>query len=92
MNGQTTVPIVGFAGGCTTVLFWVLGFFAPEFFAAAPTGAEAAVTTLFVGAICYLLPSRPKERDRVPSEASVVRLPPDIDPGSDDAADGGMRQ
>jgi hypothetical protein len=62
-NMQTSVTAVGFAGGCTTVLFWVVGFFAPEFSMAAPTGAEAAVTTILVGVICYFLPGNkpPKE-------------------------------
>jgi hypothetical protein len=51
------VTTVAFAGGGTTVLMWVLSFFAPEFFMSAPAGAEAAVTTILVGLIAYFLPA-----------------------------------
>ena len=47
-GNQTTVIQVGAAGALTTVLFWVLGYFAPAFMATAPTGVEAAVTALVI--------------------------------------------
>lgn len=42
----TNIRVVGAAGAITAVLFWVLGYFAPDFMATAPPGAEAAVTTI----------------------------------------------
>jgi hypothetical protein len=66
-NG-TTVTVVGFAGGATTILFWILGFFAPEFAMAAPSGAEAAATTVLVGLLCYFLPFEQRRPPDAPTK------------------------
>lgn len=55
-GNTTSVTVVGFAGGATVILFWVLGYFAPMFMMAAPAGVEAACTTVLVGLICYFAP------------------------------------
>ena len=54
---ETTVTIIGFAGALTAILMWVLSYFAPAFFMAAPPGAEAAVTTVLIGFICFVVPA-----------------------------------
>lgn len=64
-GNTTSVTVVGFSGGATVLLFWVLGFFAPAFMAAAPAGVEAALTTVLVGLICYFAPY---DGDRQPDE------------------------
>lgn len=56
MGQQTTVTVVAFAGALAALGMWVLGFFAPEFMMSAPAGVEAAVTTVIVGALGYVLP------------------------------------
>lgn len=53
----TNVRVVGAAGATTAILFWILGYFAPEFMASAPAGAEAAVTTLIAALAGGVLPS-----------------------------------
>ena len=47
MNGSTNVQVVGLAAGLATIVMWLLGFFAPELMASAPTGLEAAITGIF---------------------------------------------
>ena len=47
MNGRTNVQVVGLSAGLATVVIWLLGFFAPELMATAPTGLEAAITGIF---------------------------------------------
>lgn len=56
-GNETSVTVVGFAGAATAVLFWFGGYFAPDFMMAKPPGIEAAVTTVLVGALCYVLPT-----------------------------------
>lgn len=56
MGQETTVTVVGFAGALTAVLMWVLSYFAPAFFMTAPPGAEAAITTILIGLICFVAP------------------------------------
>lgn len=54
MNGKTNVQMIGLAAGLATVVIWLLGYFAPELMATAPTGLEAAITGIFavvVGAV-----------------------------------------
>ena len=58
---ETTVTIIGFAGALTAILMWVLSYFAPAFFMAAPPGAEAAVVGARVGAVVQR-PRRPDPR------------------------------
>lgn len=43
---ESKVRAMGIAGAGATVIFWILGYFLPEFMASAPVGAEAAVTAL----------------------------------------------
>ena len=43
---STTPQTVGVAGAGATIIFWLLGWFFPDFVATAPVGAEAAVTAL----------------------------------------------
>lgn len=67
MGGNTTsVTVVGFAGAASTLLFWVVGFYAPVFMAAAPPGVEAATTTVLVGLLCYFLPWEGKRPPSAP--------------------------
>ncbi len=52
MNQRTNVQVVGVAAGVTTIVIWLLGYFAPALMATAPTGLEAAITgiiTVIVG-------------------------------------------
>ena len=55
MGNNTSVTTVGIAGGITVVVFWLLGYFAPEFMESAPTGAEAAVTAIVSALVGYLV-------------------------------------
>jgi hypothetical protein len=56
-GNQSSVTAVLFSGAAATVLMWLLGFFAPELMATAPTGLETAIGTLITGGLCYLLPA-----------------------------------
>lgn len=47
MNGSTNVQVVGISAGLATIVMWLLGYFAPELMASAPTGVEAAITGIF---------------------------------------------
>ena len=66
MNTKTNVKTVGVAGGVTTLAFWVLGYFAPDFMQSAPTGAEAALTTVLAAIFCYFVPSTVFDRQGGP--------------------------
>lgn len=52
------------AGGLAVIVFWVLGYFAPDLMATAPTGLEAAFTAVFSQFIAWLIPRSP---DKPPS-------------------------
>ena len=56
MNSKTNVTVVGIAGGAATIILWLLGFFQPELMNEAPTGLEAAITTVIAGVAAYVLP------------------------------------
>lgn len=62
MNTSTNVQTTALAAGVTTVLLWLLGFFAPDLMAAAPTGLEAAITGIVAVAAGYLLPKEKLEK------------------------------
>jgi hypothetical protein len=49
MSGSTNTRVIGLAGAISFMLMWVLHYFAPDFMATAPTGAEAAITTIITG-------------------------------------------
>lgn len=66
VGNQTSVTVVGVAGGLTTLGFWVLGYFAPAFIMSAPAGAEAAATTVLVGVLCYVLPYTGEKKPPAP--------------------------
>lgn len=49
MSAQPTqhkANAVGFAGGAAVLVLWLLAFYQPELTEAAPTGVEAALTTV----------------------------------------------
>ena len=58
MGNKTTVVDMGIGGAATVALFWILGFFYPEFMETQPAGAEAAITVLFVGLFSFLKESK----------------------------------
>ena len=54
MNGSTNTQVIGLSAGLATVCMWLLGHYAPELMADAPTGLEAATTgilTVLAGTI-----------------------------------------
>jgi hypothetical protein len=55
-GNQTTVTVVALAGGLTAIGLWILGYVAPAFMATAPAGVEAAITTVVVAILGYVLP------------------------------------
>jgi hypothetical protein len=56
MNDQTNIQTVGLAAGATVIVMWLLGFFAPDLMATAPTGLEAAITGVVAVMAGYVLP------------------------------------
>jgi hypothetical protein len=57
-GNQTTVTVVVFAAAFAKLLSWPLGFFFPEFMAAAPDGAEGAAEVVITAAICFYWPQK----------------------------------
>lgn len=56
-GNQTTVTVVLFAGALVTLLSWPLGYFFPEFVAAAPPGAVDAAEVVLTAVVCYFAPA-----------------------------------
>jgi hypothetical protein len=56
-GNQTTVTVVLLAGALVALLSWPLGYFAPDFMAAAPAGVEKAAEIVLTAAICYFAPA-----------------------------------
>lgn len=46
MPTQHKATAVGFAGGFAVLVLWLVSFYSPELMEAAPTGVEAALTTV----------------------------------------------
>jgi hypothetical protein len=55
-SDQTSVQTIGIAAGTTVIIMWLLGFFAPDLMATAPTGLEASITGVVVVITGWLLP------------------------------------
>lgn len=53
MGNKTTVTTLGIGGAITALLFWVLGYFSPDFMMSQPAGAEAALTVIFTAIISF---------------------------------------
>ena len=62
MNTSTNVQTTALAGAGAAILMWLLGFFAPDLMATAPTGLEAATTTIIAVAVGYALPKENLEK------------------------------
>lgn len=55
-SDQTNVQTIGLAAGITVIIMWLLGYFAPDLMAEAPTGIEATITGGIVVIAGWLLP------------------------------------
>lgn len=55
MGNKTTVTDMSIGGAMALLILWVLGFFAPEFAAALPTGGEAAIALVFTALFSYFV-------------------------------------
>lgn len=57
-GGQaTSITAVLVAGAVSTILLWILGYYAPGLMATAPPTIEQAIGILITAAICYYLPA-----------------------------------
>lgn len=56
MDNQTNVQTVGLAAGATVIIMWLLGFYASDLMATAPTGVEAAITGVVVVITGWFVP------------------------------------
>lgn len=55
---ESKVAAGALAGASTAVLFWIGGYFAPDFMAAAPAGIEATVASLLGALAAWYMPDR----------------------------------
>ena len=56
MGPGTTVTVVALGGAAAAIVMWLAGFFAPALMGSAPAGLEAAITTIIVAVLGYVLP------------------------------------
>ena len=62
VNTQTNVQTTALATGVAAIFMWLMGYFAPDLMAAAPTGLEAILTGMIIAVIGLLLPKEKLER------------------------------
>lgn len=58
-RNETTVTDLSIGGALALILLWILGYTAPDFTAALPTGGEAAIALVITAMFSYIKEPKP---------------------------------